>query len=210
MHGLILGLSNGTACLSTCAPVMLPYLLHGGKSVKQNYMCLLRFLFGRLAGYICASIVAWLLGRAFLHDIAVRSWTLAISYILLSATLVLYSLKQRKHKCSFLCMDRLLLGFVNRQSVFYPVLLGFLTGVNICPPFLIAIAEAASASGILESILFFAMFFIGTSVFFLPLPFLGLLRKSEALKTIGLLTLFIIALYYLLRGLIILGGMIYG
>jgi sulfite exporter TauE/SafE len=210
MYGLLLGLSNGTACLSTCAPVILPYMLHSGKSVKGNCLCLLQFLSGRLAGYICAGMLAWLVSQTLLKDAVFRGRLLSVSYIFLGTMLICYSLKAKKGKCALTRTDRLLSGFIRRDSIFYPVALGLMTGINICPPFLIAFTEAAASSGMLASIFFFITFFIGTSVYFIPFPFLGLLRKNEAVKTLSGLTLYLIAGYYILKGIISLMGVNYG
>lgn len=208
MYGLILGLSSGTACLSSCAPIMLPYMLRNGRTVKRNYLCLLQFLSGRLIGYICIGLLAGLIGKAVLKDAVFRNALLGVSYTLLGAMLIFYNLKAISGSCALKRAERLLSIFFSRDSLLYPVLLGLVTGINICPPFLVAFTEAASSTGILESVLFFITFFIGTSVFFLPLPFLGLIRKKEAFRIIGELTLYIIAAYYILRGILSLGGLI--
>src|SRR4030042_1680787 len=63
--------------------------------------------------------------------------------------------------------------------------LGFLTGLNLCPPFLLAFTEAAKTGVLWRSVLFFAAFFVGTSVYILPLAILGLGRRVEALQYIG-------------------------
>jgi hypothetical protein len=48
-------------------------------------------------------------------------------------------------------------------------------------------------------LLFFATFFVGTSLYFVPFPFLGALRGHMALRTIGRLAAALVALYYLAR-----------
>lgn len=202
MYGLLLGLSNGTACLSSCAPVILPYMLHKGRAVKGGYFCLLQFLCGRLTGYICAGMLAWLVSQTLLKDAVFRGWLLSVSQLFLGTILIIYNLKAKKKVCTLTRTDRLLSGFIGRDSLFYPASLGFLTGINICPPFLIAFTEAANLNGMLGSIFFFITFFIGTSVYFIPIPLLGLLRKNDVFKTLSEMMLYLIAGYYILNGII--------
>ena len=52
MQGFFLGLANGTSCLALCAPVLIPFLLSEGNNVGQNLVTLLKFLGGRLGGYL--------------------------------------------------------------------------------------------------------------------------------------------------------------
>lgn len=51
MQGLLLGLANGTTCLAFCAPVLVPFLLERGETVRQNLLTLLKFLGGRESYY---------------------------------------------------------------------------------------------------------------------------------------------------------------
>lgn len=49
-------------------------------------------------------------------------------------------------------------------------ILGFLTGINVCPPFILAFSDAAFFTDIFSSILYFIAFFIGTAIYFMPIP----------------------------------------
>lgn len=59
MQAFLLGLSNGAVCLAYCAPVLIPYLLGEGKRISRNFAVLIRFLAGRLLGYLLFGIMAW-------------------------------------------------------------------------------------------------------------------------------------------------------
>ena len=50
LEGFILGLSSGVACIATCAPVLIPYLLGEGKGIVHNCWVTGQFLLGRLVG----------------------------------------------------------------------------------------------------------------------------------------------------------------
>ena len=84
--------------------------------------------------------------------------------------------------------------------------LGFLTGLNLCPPFLLAVTDAASTGSLVQSLGFFFAFFLGTSVYFLPVPFIGHFSYAESLRTIGRFAAGLMALFYLYSGAILLAG----
>lgn len=81
-----------------------------------------------------------------------------------------------------------------------PLIIGFITGLNICPPFLLAFTRATATGSLLQSMLFFIMFFWGTSVYFLPVPLLGFLNRFSKLRTVGKFAVFIMAFFYLVIG----------
>jgi sulfite exporter TauE/SafE len=78
--------------------------------------------------------------------------------------------------------------------------LGFLTGVSLCPPFVAAGVRAAEAASMAEAVLFFAVFFFGTSVWFVPFAGLGWVRRNEGVTTVARMAMVLIALYYLYAG----------
>ncbi|MHC4505316.1 MAG: 4Fe-4S binding protein, partial [Planctomycetota bacterium] len=55
-----------------------------------------------------------------------------------------------------------------------PLVLGFLSGFNVCPPFLLAANEVLAKGGALRGATFFGGFFVGTSVWMVPLAVLPL------------------------------------
>jgi len=88
----------------------------------------------------------------------------------------------------------------------FPVALGFFTGLNLCPPFLAAFANASYTGSLLASLLFFTAFFLGTSLFFVPIPFLGAFSHIQPLRIIGKYAAIIMALYYLYSGIMQIAG----
>jgi hypothetical protein len=52
MQGFLLGLANGTTCLVFCAPALIPFVMHEGQTVRQNLVTLVKFLGGRMGGYL--------------------------------------------------------------------------------------------------------------------------------------------------------------
>jgi hypothetical protein len=49
-------------------------------------------------------------------------------------------------------------------------------------------------------------FFLGTSVYFIPIPFLGVFRRVSALQIVGRFAAVIVALYYLYVGVLLFTG----
>ena len=206
MQGLLLGLANGSLCITYCAPVLIPYMLGEGKTVRQNACVLGQFLAGRLVGYLCFALVAWITSLFILQNMAYRGVILGGAYIGLAGLLLLYSFAKHGKICAVNRSTHILETIASKWPVLLPVGLGLLTGLNICPPFLLIFTEAANAGSLMKSLFFFFMFFLGTSVYFLPVPLVGVLRRFPQVKTVGKMTTAIIALYYLYVGLTMIGG----
>jgi hypothetical protein len=82
---------------------------------------------------------------------------------------------------------------------------GLATGVNLCPPFVAAGVRAAENASLWGALLFFFLFFLGTSVWFVPSVSIGLLRRFEAVSAVARLTLFLLAAYYGYLAVVMLG-----
>lgn len=143
MQGFILGLSSGTACIAYCAPVLIPYLLGERKSALQNVFVISQFLGGRLLGYLTFGVIAWGINRSILQAVDYREFLIGIAYVVLSGFLIFYSFS----KVGSSCAGEQMRGLLNRVKVGWPVLLpavmGVVTGLSFCPPFLLALANAA-------------------------------------------------------------------
>lgn len=206
MKGFLLGLANGTVCLSYCAPVLVPYFLGQGQTVRKNYLDLGRFLAGRLLGYLIFATLAWALGLLVENNNVYRELLFGGSYCLLAGLLIYYCFRKPPKLCAAEYFKGSLPRFVMRSSVLLPFALGLLTGLNLCPPLLLAFTSAASRGSLWASLLFFGVFFLGTSVFFTPIPFIGLIKKREAVQFIGKMAAGLIGIYYFGMGILILIG----
>lgn len=204
MQGFLLGLANGTTCLAYCAPVLIPFLLGEGRRTRQNWALLAKFLGGRLAGYLLFGLLAFLAGQLLLGAGGYRNLLFGAATVTLAALLAWYGLAKPPTLCGGTLKGARL--WLRRWPALLPLGLGFLTGLNLCPPFLMAITGAAGSGTLAGSLLFFGTFFVGTSLYFVPLPFLGAFHHSEALRTVGKLAAVIMALYYLYSGLLMLLG----
>lgn len=198
MDGFFLGISSGLFCLSSCAPVIVPFLLGEGKKVSGNFFIIGLFLTGRLLGYILFAISAWYIGNTILSSHHLKNIFLGGSDIILSVILLFYALFEPKDDCKLNTVMSFFGGKYNNH--YLPILLGFITGINICPPFLLALIQSINKGSILNCLLFFILFFIGTSVYITLTAFIGLLSSVSKLRIIGKLTAIVISFYYLYSG----------
>lgn len=209
LPGLLLGLSIGTTCLAYCAPTLFPYLLGNGQGWRQGAVATVEFLAGRLLGYIIFALAAWGTNQMLFKDLQCRGILYGSSYLALAGTMILFSFQKDPGRCAAEVFQQ---GKARRfwgKLCTFPVGMGLLTGMNLCPPFLLAFARAAESGSLWGSLLFFATFFIGTSVYFIPAPFFGSLGRFPALRQIGRWTALIIGVYYIYLGVItVIGGIL--
>jgi sulfite exporter TauE/SafE len=187
IRGVALGLATGTACLASCGPVYGAYLLSEKRSGFESFRILLELNFGRFISYAAFGAVFGLLGGSI--PLYVRGPLAAAGYIMFSVYLLLSVVRIRK-SCGG-CATSRMLG-VTRS----PLLLGVLTGLSICPSFLIAVTGAFESSGPLSGALLFTGFFAGTTVYMLPFALLGLFTRKAWFTTAARILAVIVAVYF--------------
>ena len=202
-EGILLGLSTGVVCLAYCGPVIIPYLLGENKNISKNFFIILLFLSGRFVSYMIFGLIAGISGKILIHPSMLTNLIVGISYIILSLLLIIYGFYQFKEICLAKIKPGTSGGFFNKRPYFIPFYGGLISGLNICPPFLIAVTKAITTNNITDSLVFFFMFFIGTSIFFIPLPFLGIFKRQQVLRIIGKFAAILAGLIYLFKGVLI-------
>ncbi len=205
MSGFLLGLASGTSCLAFCAPVLVPYLVAEGRGAWRSVPLLARFLVGRLLGYLLFGLAAGLAGSMVTRGPR-REVGFGLAFLALAALLIWYGFGRSSRPNAGCVADgrtRALRRWAARWPGALPVLLGLLTGLNLCPPFALAIAGAAERGGAGASVWFFTTFFLGTSVFFVPLPGLGGLRRFQTLRLVARVAGGVVGVYFAYRGLIL-------
>jgi hypothetical protein len=127
---------------------------------------------------------------------------------LLMAVALLWYARAVGRPCAEACLNSGLvkIGTATRPGVPGAAVFGFLTGVSLCPPFLAAGVRAAELGSVTAALMFFATFFVGTSVWFVPFMGLSCVRRNEAVTTVARMAMVLIAGYYAYLGLIILVG----
>ncbi len=199
----LLGLTVGIFCFTYCVPFIAPYIVAEQRKIKGNFKVILKFIFGRLGGYVLFGAVFGYLGEKV--DLPIINLILIISLMALSLFLIIYALGFLKPRLSF-CSGK----FFRKKG---PLLMGFLMGINICPPFLMSLAYVFTLHSAIKGIVYFVMFFLGTSLYILPLVFLGFLSKMKEFRLIARIsalivgiTFLIYGIYYISRGVVIFHG----
>jgi sulfite exporter TauE/SafE len=196
-EGLLLGLSTGSFCAISCAPVAIPFIFSEKiDGWKQNAGLVGLMLAGRLAAYIAVGFLVGELGGYAIRylDPEIQRRLLAVSNTLVGALMIAAGLMHNFPGLKFCQKFR---------SIYRPgwgsLLYGLFTGLNICPPFYMAASRVFGMGSGLAGMLYFAMFFVGTSVFFLPL--LGVHLFKDRLQTVRLvarLALILLGVYFFL------------
>jgi len=205
-EALVLGLATGPVCLATCGPVVVPWMMVQPRGVRLNSRQLLLFLAARLAGYMVFAAAVWLVGSSIPHAWAGRTWLMGGIQLLLACGLVVYAVGWPHRKCAAAKAtgELVRIGQAPRPMRSGALALGFLTGINLCPPFLVAGLRAAELEHLWAALLFFACFFAGTAVWFLPFLSMGFLRRTPAVVTVARMVAVMLACWYLFSGLSIL------
>ena len=203
---LILGLSSGSACLATCGMVMLPYLMAGSAGVRKIAIDLSLFLLTRFVVYFFLATIAWYFGQALFSNPVVRNIVPGILYIVFAIMLVWYSIsKNRNRKC-----PAKIVKTVNNHKL-VPILLGLVNSLGFCPALFLILTKGAAEKTLVHSYIAFFAFFIGSSIWFIPLPLAGKIRKKEVLTTIGILATGLAGVIFMIKGLTnLIGGLING
>lgn len=192
VEGWLLGLSTGPYCLGACMPFMVPYLLSEGQAAwKGNVKIIGEFLVGRLLAYVLfGALVGWFgaLVKPYLNQQMAR---LALG--LSAALMLLYALSNHLPRW------RVCEPLVSRLPMArMPLLLGLLIGINVCPPFLVAVARLLQMGKLASSVVFFVGFFLGTSLYTVPLLGLSPFTHQARAQRIGRLSALLVGGYFLL------------
>jgi len=214
-EALVLGFASGSACLASCGVVLLPWLTGLRRGPGGTLALLGVYLGGRLGGYLVFGLGVGLAGARL--DLRGSAGLLVGGLTSLAVGTMLGVQAWRGPRpehggCPAALggpLDRRhgLAGLLaRRQGLAGLALLGLLTGLNLCGPFVAATLRAAQAGGPLRAMLFFLVFFVGTAVWTLPLALVGLFRRWRALAQVARLTLGILAVHYTCFGALLLLG----
>ena len=187
-EGFMLGLATGTTCLATCGPVYAPYLMQYERNLWKSIIALCEISAGRFITYAIVGLIAGLLGDG-LKGLNKDLFT-ASAYILFSIFLIVTTFRtSKKEKC---CQTGKWSAFVDR-----PVILGILTGINFCPSFLLAFTKAVDLSGPMAGLALFSSFFVGTSLFLIPLSFFGIFGMKKQFRLIARTAAILISVWFI-------------
>jgi sulfite exporter TauE/SafE len=204
IDSFILGISTGSACLLTCGMVMFPYLMSGSAGVRRITGDLSMFLLARLVVYSVLAAASWYFGEALFANQVVRSIVPGILYIVFAVMLVWYAI-DRNHKKD--CPARFVITVNNRRLI--PIFLGVVNSLGFCPALFLILTKGASEESLAQCFAAFLAFFIGSSLWFLPLPLAGKIKKKKVLETIGILATGLAGIIFIIKGITsLIGGII--
>ena len=188
---LLAGFSAGLFCCATCVPVLAPVFAAESRSAGANVRLWLQFLFGRLAGYILFGAAIGWLGEHF--DAAWFTRISAAAMVVLSLLLISYAVGFRKPAWSCCAAG-------TRRGQATPVLLGFLMGANACPPVLMSVAYVFTLHSLAKGVVYFLVIFCATTVYLIPLPFVGLLGRMKEFRWAARASALAVGILYLVYG----------
>lgn len=188
---LLAGLSMGLFCCLSCYPFLVPVFAAENRSAKGIVQAWLRFLLGRLAGYVLFGAVVGGLGERF--DAAEFTRAATLGMMAMAALLIFYALGFWRPAWSFCPAG-------TRRAAATPALLGFLMGVNACPPFLMSAAYVFTLHSLLKGIVYFLVFFCATSVYMVPLLFAGLLGRMAEFRWAARISALAVGILFLVYG----------
>jgi sulfite exporter TauE/SafE len=203
---LLLGLTSGGACLASCGPLAAALLAAEGISVRRSSMLLTVFLSGRLVGYLGWAVLSWVLG-AVVYQNPRGLVFLSSANLVLGAWLIYYGFRRPAHS-SANCPGAFLkyLDFSSGTSFVRGGFWGLLSGLQICPPFVIAVTGAAATGSLWGALLFFSLFYLGTGVWFIPFPFVGSLGRFRQVAQVARFVTLPLGAYFIYSGLISIAG----
>jgi hypothetical protein len=208
VEALALGLASGPACVASCGPVLVPALLTSDGGVRPNARLLGTFLGARLLGYMIFAVAAWQVGRLAAPGPGPRLMLTGAVDVTLAGVLFWYAFTT-KHACGASCSTNEKLVTISAgkdRRMHGAAVMGLLTGLSLCPPFVAAGFRAAQLGSAMLALLFFACFFVGTTMWFAPFAGLGCVVRNQAVATVARMTMALIALYYLILGIAMLIG----
>ena len=180
----------GIYCFSYCIPFAAPLMISEERGKRENISVIFQFLLGRLFGYLLFGAFFGYLGQKI--NVLEVNIIINAGLILLSLFLIFNALGLLNWKYSSFC-------FKHKKRL--PLFMGFLMGINVCPPFLMSLAYVFTLHNWLFGVIYFLMFFLATSIYFLPLFFLGYLNKLRSFQLVGRISSLIVGILFFVYGL---------
>ena len=207
-EALVLGLATGPVCLASCGPVVVPWMLVQPRGLRTHARQLAVFLAARLAGYLGFATAIWFAASILSASWRPRPWIFGGVELLLAAGLLVYAAGWPHSSCAATRLSRkrapalVQIGGFPEDHVrpLGAVALGFLTGINLCPPFLVAGMRATQLPTLTAALLFFTVFFAGTAVWFMPFLSFCVIRRTPSFLTVARMAAVLLACWYTFAG----------
>lgn len=209
IEAFLLGIFSGTICVSSCGGILFPYMLSKQFTVKQSWRITLIFLLSRYILYLIIGYILAFLGKSFIVNFNLQQIITGLAYLILA--IILLKKVVKRDPCT--CKKSKLAQLLEKNSFaiyFIPLIIGFTSGIGFCPTLLFAFTQKMEHANNLNILQYYSLFFVGTSIYFLPIPLLGLIKKNENIKKVGILATVLISIYLIYKSIIlIIGGLNY-
>ncbi|MBT3374146.1 MAG: AmmeMemoRadiSam system radical SAM enzyme [Lentisphaerae bacterium] len=182
------GLALGPSCILHCGVYHAAFLArHADPARGRNATLGVALILGRLSAYLLFGLLLGLVATSGL--LVVQPWVLTLT---LAVVMAVYALKPQRKKSGCGCRKKRSLvagsGF----------LLGFVTGLSPCPPFLASGLIALKSHGVSAAVFTLLAFFVGSSVYMIPVWF-GIValpqRVNARLRVVSRLLAACVAVY---------------
>lgn len=192
-EGFLLGLTLGTTCLVTCAPVYGSLILSKENNVSTGVKTVFLISAGRFLSYALFGLLTGYAGT-LIGDLPEKETVIAVSYFLVATYLTYSALIQNRMEKGCCAPSRI------TKIAGNPFLIGVLTGISICPAFVGAIARGIETGGMTGGVMLFTGFFFGTTVYLLPLSFLSYFTKKKVFRYVGMIASILVACWFVYDG----------
>jgi hypothetical protein len=211
-EGFLLGLSSGITCLASCAPVLLPLLVGARGGMRRHGVLMTEYLGGRLAGYLVFGFLVWLGAQSLPQGVQVNPAFKGAVSVALGALMLLHGFLTFPRNgaakaagpaaghSACLVSPWKLRGALARCPGLLPTALGLISGLNLCPPFVVALTRGGLAGSLGGTLVFFLSFFAATALFFVPIPFVGAFSRLHGAAHVASFAGIFVGLFFLYTG----------
>lgn len=195
INGFMLGIAAGPLCFTGCFPMLFSVTLaeSHGKPAGETWLFIGKFIIGRFVAYLSFGCLVGYMGSQlgpWNHRVGIYASTV------LAFLLVAYGggfWIPHGGLCS--------VAGKSTSSRWFPVILGALSGLNLCPPFLLAISCILQNSvSPLFGMAFFMSFFLATSLFIAPAGLSRYMAHRDFMANLGRIAAIAVGIIFFYQG----------
>ncbi len=208
LAAISLGFLGSFHCIGMCGPIALALPVHN-KSHSEKVIAIVTYNLGRIITYSFFGLVFGMIGQSFALFGLQQKLSIVLGVIILLSLLIPQKIINRSRSLSW--FYNLFIGLKNKISLqfqkkgirsFFSI--GLLNGLLPCGLVYIAIASAIATGNVLHSVVFMALFGIGTLPFMFAISYTSHLMSINVRNTIRRampLMIGVVAVLLILRGL---------
>ncbi|MEJ2542709.1 MAG: sulfite exporter TauE/SafE family protein [Calditrichaceae bacterium] len=202
IEALFTGLLSGTACLSSCGSILIPYLMSRQISIKQSWIVIISFLISRYFFYMVTGCLIAFIGKTLIYSTGIQQIMAGISYMLLGILLIRTIQKKDLHNCKKCNYSKYLNS--DKYSIYIiPIMISFTNAIGFCPAVIYLFSQRMIYENIGLTFQSYTLFCLGASVYFLPIPLISLSKNNKKIRDIGFIASWIMAIYLIGKSIIL-------